>query len=204
MELHALKPRHKTSIADYAIRIEFCKTLAALPGPAITLDPTSQGAPSLSFKFITEFVFQRSIERAEIVEGCGNTRRDGLMCNPHMGQEVGCEYSRICDCLEYAPVNTARLTPAQQELFERGETLGIPKRFPYGAPGRHNEFCLVGFYLDRRDTIYECNRLCKCGPNCKTRVVQKGRQVPLEIFDTGNRGWGNIHSSPTFPWYICA
>ncbi|KAK3856875.1 hypothetical protein Pcinc_036828 [Petrolisthes cinctipes] len=39
--------------------------------------------------------------------------------------------------------------------------------------------------------IYECNNLCKCGPDCVNRVVQKGRTVGLCIFRTGNsRGWG--------------
>ena len=38
--------------------------------------------------------------------------------------------------------------------------------------------------------VYECNRHCDCGPGCKTRVVQKGRKVPLQIFKTENRGFG--------------
>ena len=39
--------------------------------------------------------------------------------------------------------------------------------------------------------IYECNDLCKCGPDCRNRVVQKGRKVPLCIFRTKNGcGWG--------------
>nr|CAB98195.1 heterochromatin protein [Clytus arietis] len=49
--------------------------------------------------------------------------------------------------------------------------------------------------------IYECNKLCKCGPDCRNRVVQKGRKVPLCIFRTSNGcGWGvkamrKIHSA---------
>lgn len=41
--------------------------------------------------------------------------------------------------------------------------------------------------------IYECNVMCKCGPNCKNRVVQKGRKVLLDLvrFSDG-RGWGVI------------
>ncbi|RZC36895.1 uncharacterized protein BDFB_001236 [Asbolus verrucosus] len=39
--------------------------------------------------------------------------------------------------------------------------------------------------------IYECNDLCKCGSDCRNRVVQKGRKVPLCIFRTDNGcGWG--------------
>jgi histone-lysine N-methyltransferase SUV39H len=39
--------------------------------------------------------------------------------------------------------------------------------------------------------IYECNFSCKCDPEtCPNRVVQRGRQVPLEIFKTARKGWG--------------
>ena len=39
--------------------------------------------------------------------------------------------------------------------------------------------------------IYECNKRCKCGPNCANRVVQKGRKVKLCIYKTDNgMGWG--------------
>lgn len=39
--------------------------------------------------------------------------------------------------------------------------------------------------------IYECNKRCKCGLDCKNRVVQRGSSVALCIFRTLNgRGWG--------------
>ncbi|XP_071133777.1 histone-lysine N-methyltransferase SUV39H2-like [Mytilus edulis] len=39
--------------------------------------------------------------------------------------------------------------------------------------------------------IYECNKRCKCGPECPNRVVQLGRKCKLSIFRTINgRGWG--------------
>ncbi|XP_072399352.1 histone-lysine N-methyltransferase SUV39H2-like isoform X1 [Diabrotica undecimpunctata] len=39
--------------------------------------------------------------------------------------------------------------------------------------------------------IYECNKKCKCNRNCRNRVVQNGRKVPLCIFRTSNGcGWG--------------
>ncbi|XP_028142318.2 histone-lysine N-methyltransferase Su(var)3-9 isoform X1 [Diabrotica virgifera virgifera] len=39
--------------------------------------------------------------------------------------------------------------------------------------------------------IYECNKKCKCKKNCRNRVVQNGRKVPLCIFRTSNGcGWG--------------
>lgn len=39
--------------------------------------------------------------------------------------------------------------------------------------------------------IYECNKRCKCGPDCNNRVVQQGRKHSLRIFKTSNGcGWG--------------
>ncbi|KAG1467323.1 hypothetical protein G6F56_004474 [Rhizopus delemar] len=38
--------------------------------------------------------------------------------------------------------------------------------------------------------IYECNNACECGPNCKNRVVQRGRKISLQIFKTEKKGWG--------------
>lgn len=67
----------------------------------------------------------------------------------------------------------------------------LPKRFPYKRPqGGNRTQTLQRFYLESRHAIYECNLNCNCGPACKSRLVQKGRRVPLTIFKTPNRGWG--------------
>ncbi|KAJ2982545.1 hypothetical protein NUW58_g6420 [Xylaria curta] len=44
--------------------------------------------------------------------------------------------------------------------------------------------------LASRNPIYECHDSCVCSSNCPSRVVEKGRKVPLQIFRTANRGWG--------------
>jgi len=55
--------------------------------------------------------------------------------------------------------------------------------FPYTANGKLR--LNVGF------PIYECNKRCECPPNCRNRVVQKGRTVKMAIFRTSNGcGWG--------------
>lgn len=57
------------------------------------------------------------------------------------------------------------------------------KYFQYYGKGRIN--------MPPGCPIFECNRRCSCGPACRNRVVQRGRQVPLCIFRTQNgRGWG--------------
>ncbi|VEN53086.1 unnamed protein product [Callosobruchus maculatus] len=41
------------------------------------------------------------------------------------------------------------------------------------------------------NAVYECNKKCKCSQDCRNRVVQNGRKVPLCIFRTSNGcGWG--------------
>lgn len=45
--------------------------------------------------------------------------------------------------------------------------------------------------LAQGNAIFECNKQCKCGPECTNRVVQHGRKHSLTIFKTSNgRGWG--------------
>lgn len=53
--------------------------------------------------------------------------------------------------------------------------------------------------------IYECNKTCKCGPECLNRVVQNGQKRSLCIFKTSNgRGWGVKTIKPIFKGqYIC-
>lgn len=38
--------------------------------------------------------------------------------------------------------------------------------------------------------IYECNPRCKCKKTCLNRVAQHPLQMKLQVFKTGNRGWG--------------
>ena len=91
---------------------------------------------------------------------------------PNFGSVPGCVALK-CSCLE----DTAR------------DVNGKPKGFPYYVTAARKG-CLREFWLESRAPIYECNDLCSCGPNCKNKVVQKGRQIPLEIFKTRDRGFG--------------
>uniref|UniRef100_A0ACD5Y4T6 Uncharacterized protein n=1 Tax=Avena sativa TaxID=4498 RepID=A0ACD5Y4T6_AVESA len=38
--------------------------------------------------------------------------------------------------------------------------------------------------------LYECSSDCHCSQDCRNRVVQKGVKLNLEVFWTGDRGWG--------------
>lgn len=185
--------RSSTRSAEDVIRAEILRRLRALPGPKIRLTNTfDSSSPSLRFQWITEYVLREGVFKADAAtqEGC-------LKCSPHMGRNIGCEYTKRCDCLEYAAVDENRLSPEQKELYaiiraEGGSTIGLPKKFPYYAEGTKEEKtgCLVPFYLKSRNPIYECNDNCKCGRYCRNKNVQFGRRVQLEIFKTSSRGWG--------------
>lgn len=46
-------------------------------------------------------------------------------------------------------------------------------------------------FLKRKSIISECSSRCSCKGKCWNHVVQRGRKVRLEIFDTGERGFGS-------------
>ncbi|KAL6702606.1 hypothetical protein ACN47E_001306 [Coniothyrium glycines] len=179
------------------IRAKYVRKLAHVPGkPIHLLNLVDATTPSLRFRYISDYVLDQTsgVYRLSSEAQAGCTR-----CSPHMGRNIGCEYTKKCDCLEYAAVDESRITDPQMkadyaEALETGSsTLGFPKKFPYFAEGtkREKTGCLVPFYLNSRSPIYECNSKCHCGPFCRNKNVQFGRQVEVEIFRTeGGRGWG--------------
>lgn len=184
--------------ADLAIRMKFLEILKPVKGVQLEnrIDKTT---PSLNFTFIDDYKLRNGIYAPprETYEGCVKK------CKPNMGQNIGCEYTQMCECLEYAAVDEQRLEKSDAEMYARYkealeadefiDTMGLPKRFPYRAPNPNDPSVpqtLNRYYLEKRTAVYECNDSCNCGPRCKSRVVQKGRRVPLTIFKTKNRGWG--------------
>nr|CAD7394935.1 unnamed protein product [Timema cristinae] len=89
-----------------------------------------------------------------------------------------------------------------------GDNVTIPKSPPFGCLCEPEctigSFCCGKLWNSRsaygRDQrllaelgtpIYECNKLCRCPPNCRNRVVQNGRVIDLAVFRTKNGcGWG--------------
>ncbi|KAG7568993.1 SRA-YDG [Arabidopsis thaliana x Arabidopsis arenosa] len=47
-----------------------------------------------------------------------------------------------------------------------------------------------GHLLRGKDVVFECGEFCTCGPNCKSRVTQKGLRNRLEVFRSKETGWG--------------
>lgn len=177
--------------ADQACHNRYISRLKRLPGPPVQYrNDIDEETPSLAFQFISKYVLRPGVsKRDDLMLGCRK-------CSPNMGGNRGCEYTKRCDCLEFAAADIDKMDAIQRADYERRLADGdssmseLPKRFPYISTG-HRANCLVDFYLSERHPIYECNAGCACGPRCKNRNVQHGRKVPLEIFKThDNRGFG--------------
>ncbi|KAF1975077.1 SET domain-containing protein [Bimuria novae-zelandiae CBS 107.79] len=184
----------KIEQANVLIRAEYVRRLRKVKGKKIHLvNVYDYTTPSLRFQYIDDYILRDGVYRADPATQMGCQK-----CSPHMGRSIGCEYTKKCDCLEYAAVDESRLTTDQIEdynyaLASGGSTMGFPKKFPYYCEGtkRQRAGTLVPFYLDSRNPIYECNDNCRCGLFCRNKNVQFGRQVEVEIFKTpNNRGWG--------------
>ncbi|MCJ1476001.1 hypothetical protein MMC13_004665 [Lambiella insularis] len=146
--------------AKYATR------LSEIQGPPVTIfNHIDTTTPPQDFTFINEYVFREGTKRLD------SEFRIGCTCY-QAGSNAGCSLLS-CECLD----DTA--------IGENGKSDG----FAYHGTGPKTGL-LRQKYLNTRNPIYECNELCSCGDSCKSRVVQKGRQIPLEIFKTRHRGWG--------------
>ncbi|KAF3766746.1 putative Ash1 [Cryphonectria parasitica EP155] len=65
------------------------------------------------------------------------------------------------------------------------------KRFAYHSQGAKAGLLRGSELENSRAPIYECHEGCRCSKaGCPNRIVERGRQVPLQIFRTDNRGWG--------------
>lgn len=101
-------------------------------------------------------------------EGVNLNLDDSFMC--------GCDCTD--DCLDKTKCQCWQLTIAGAKYgnpYTPAEEIGYEfKRLPEPVP----------------TGIYECNSQCKCKSSCLNRVAQQPLQMKLQIFKTGNRGWG--------------
>ena len=135
--------------------------LAAISGPPVTLiNEIDDQAPSISFEFIQECLHR---------EGVVSLPLDyliGCECPSIEGSNRGCK-AASCACLD-------NMSERYSPYVGHGERKGT----------------LSDRHLNTRQAIFECSSLCRCGPDCRNRLVQHGRKVPLEIFKTEKCGWG--------------
>ncbi|CAG8426885.1 unnamed protein product [Penicillium salamii] len=153
------------------LRANLQEKLDGIQGPPIT---PVVSCPKLLAKLADNFVFINEYQyRAGVVPLsedfiCGCTCVNG--CDPAQ-----------CDCI------------AQEE-----ETDGLI--VPYERCDKNpNLFVITQDFLHRKSMIFECTSSCNCqGERCWNHVVQNGRTVRLEIFDTGPRGFGLRSPDPIY------
>ena len=149
-----------------ALRVQFLQNLHTLLRLPVSLfNDIDNTSPPSHFTFINKNILSPGVEpaSAEWMAGC-NCRKDN-------GRHIGCEHLS-CEYVKLSEPN-----PEGRRYF------------PYSA-AESNYGCLRIVYIKMRNHIHECNDMCNCDMDCKNRPVQHGRQIPLEIFKTKNRGWG--------------
>ncbi|PBK71342.1 SET domain-containing protein [Armillaria solidipes] len=91
-----------------------------------------------------------------------------------------------CDCSGSCAKN--KDCACRQRQLRNANGTGL-KDWIYDPQGRVRDECL----LDGAP-IFECNDLCRCEDDCRNRVVQNGRKIPIKIAKTEKKGWGVFYS----------
>jgi len=158
-------------------------THAKLPITIVNEQDDGEVIPA-NFKFIDSSVFGRGVERT------ADNFRSGCECLT----DQDCMYDG-CHCLGELD-SEDEADPSGEGAQAQGRRAnggrdgdGNKKKFQYHSRGVKAGL-LRSKFLDSRQPIYECHDGCACGADCPNRVVERGRQVPFQIFRTTNRGWG--------------
>ncbi|RAL10503.1 histone-lysine N-methyltransferase Clr4 [Aspergillus homomorphus CBS 101889] len=139
------------------------RKLAGIKGPKVTYD---QNAEHLLADFIMNFEFVNT-----------NPLRRGVV-------PVSEEFNAGCTCVGFC--NPALCLCLSKEEGETNASI-----IPYqGAADDARMMVLRSEFLTRKAMIFECSDRCGCNQGCWNRVVQNGRTVRLDIFHTGDRGFG--------------
>lgn len=167
-------------------------------GLALVNDVDFEPCPSWDFAYTdryikSPFVKQLDRERSNPTSSWGKTRtfdqidqvrpedlqgtRRGCACGTGDGDEGETECDpKKCDCRKFQALLDSYVPSGPDYAGE----------FAYHSDGTLRQEILLwdGW------CVAECTDACACGEDCPNRVVQKGRQVPLEIFKTNKCGWG--------------
>jgi histone-lysine N-methyltransferase SUV39H len=158
----APKPMPYTSITPVqALRYELNQKLKRINGPEVSFDMDDEKVATLSANF--GFLNEYKLQD-------GITRADP-------GFNAGCTCKGPCD-------------PETCDCVEREEdSEKLISTYRTSASG---QVVLGPDFLKRKrhPRILECNEGCGCKGRCWNTVVQRGRNVRLQIFDTGGRGLG--------------
>lgn len=118
--------------------------------------------------------------------------RDGVKPTPEEFRS-GCECPDDKECMYSSCLCLEEMGPdsSDADSADEGGRDDRPrrKRFAYHSHGAKKAM-LRSRILGTREPIYECHNACNCTAQCPNRVVERGRQIPLQIFRTDERGWG--------------
>lgn len=148
------------------LRCSLERKLSSIAGPTVSLAVKNE---RLFDGFSSDFEFIHAYKLHKGVEKVDQSFNGGCAC-------YGTCDPKRCSCLS-------------QEI--ESDNLIIPYRRAEDTP---NLLVLTPDFLKRTTMIYECTPQCGCDENCWNRVVQHGRTVRLEVFHTGNRGFGELIS----------
>lgn len=156
------KPGHvRSSQAKlFYLRENLEKKLRAIKGPSVTMAGEWPGTGTGSLASNFEFINTYKLQKG--VTRAPDEFNYGCGCGPQ------CDPAR-CSCLS-KELNTDELMVA----YER----------------KNGKLVLKDNFINKKAMIYECNSYCGCSKHCWNRLVQHGRTVKLQIFPTGNRGFG--------------
>lgn len=144
------------------------RKLSKINGPPVTFAPGEEDLLAVfasNFEFVNSYILRK---------GVSHIPADFI---------AGCDCKKICDparcgCLEQDEESKEIIVPYQR------------------AQDDARLLVLTPDFLKRTDIIIECSSKCTCDERkCWNRVVQHGRTVRLEIFHTGNRGFGKLYKA---------
>ncbi|KAJ5664339.1 hypothetical protein N7507_005070 [Penicillium longicatenatum] len=146
------------------LRANLEKRLRDIDGPPVTFSINDERLAMLSttFGFVNDYILLGGVTRVP----------EGFHYGCNCSGSGPCDLT-TCDC-----------------LFEEVES---NQKISTYRPLENGTFVLHPDFLKRRSKIAECCSLCSCKGlegGCWNTVVQRGRQVRFEIFDTGPRGCG--------------
>ncbi|KAJ5553500.1 histone H3 methyltransferase SUV39H1/Clr4 [Penicillium frequentans] len=146
------------------LRANLDERLRQIDGPAVTFDIDDERLAMLSttFGFVNDYILLDGVTRVP----------EGFHYGCNCSGSGPCDLT-TCDC-----------------LFEEEES---NQKISTYHPLENGQFVLHPSFLERRSKIAECCSLCSCKGlegGCWNTVVQRGRQIRFEIFDTGPRGNG--------------
>lgn len=127
------------------------------------------------FRFINEMVLGQGVEPAE------DSFRSGCTCE----DDGDCQYM---GCLCLADLGDEEDSDSDDD-DDDDEKDASKKVYAYHTHGVKAGL-LRSRLLDSKLPLYECHTGCSCSEDCPNSVVERGRTVPLQIFRTGDRGWG--------------